>query len=386
MKAFSTLIVLSVSISLLTDCSKSSQQGINPTPIVDTTPLPNTIAKSDTLKVMAYNVLYYGDFCQGSPAQLDNYFQTIIQYTQPDILSCEKVYTFPSTPGAVGNYADEITNNVLNKVFPDQYAYAPPSNNSGAKNMNILFYNKQKLSCVKMQTIVANVTDFNLYKLYYNDANLNITHDTTFLYILVNHTQSGSSSSIRDQQVTQEMTALRNKFLYFPNLINMGDFNTTSSFEPGYISVTDTSNAATAMSDPPYFPDKSLQYPGYWDSSPNTVNSYLTTSTRSSATFPNACGTSGGAKGWYDHIFISPWIVTGTNYIKYIQGSYKTIGNDGNRLGVDINSTSPVMNNAAPASVIDALFQFSNKYPVMIKLAVKANRNAVSPSDPTERN
>ena len=44
------------------------------------------------------------------------------------------------------------------------------------------------------------------------------------------------------------------------------------------------------------------------------------------------------------------------------------------------------MNNAAPASVIDALFQFSNKYPVMIKLAVKANRNAVSPSDPTERN
>jgi hypothetical protein len=116
------------------------------------------------------------------------------------------------------------------------------------------------------------------------------------------------------------------------------------------------------------------------------VAPYLTTSTRSSASIPNTCGTSGGAKSWFDHIFISPWLVTGANYMQYIPNSYQTIGNDGNRLGVDINSTTPATNNSAPSSVINALFQFSNKYPVMLKLLVKANRNRVSPTDPVEKN
>jgi len=55
-------------------------------------------------------------------------------------------------------------------------------------------------------------------------------------------------------------------------------------------------------------------------------------------------------------------------------------------LGVDINSISPVVNTSAPAAVVNALFQFSDKYPVSIKLLVKANRNAYSIADPKERN
>ena len=78
--------------------------------------------------------------------------------------------------------------------------------------------------------------------------------------------------------------------------------------------------------------------------------------------------------------------MNGSNYISYVPNSFQVVGNDGNRLGVDINSTSPVTNNAAPAAIINALFQFSNKYPVMLKLLVKANRNAVSPIDPAEAN
>lgn len=368
-------------------CSKATQNGSTVVSnLIDTSAKPNTVSKLDTISVMAYNVLYYGDYCQGTPSSLDNYFKTIIGFAKPDLLSCEKVYTFLATPGSNGNLADEIVNNVLNTSLPDQYAYATPSNKTGAKNMQIFFYNKRKFTYVKTETIVGNVTDFNMYQLYYNDTNLVVTHDTTFLYVLVNHTQSGSPSTIRDQQVTLEMTTLRNKFLGFPNLINMGDFNTSASVEIGYQSVINPADSSTMMYDPPYYPDKSLQYPGYWDASPQTVASFLTTSTRSSSTIPNTCGTNGGAKGWYDHIFISPWLVKGTNYITYIPGSYKTIGNDGNRIGVDINANFPVTNISTPAPVLDALFQFSNKYPVMLKLVVKANRNGVSPVDPVERN
>jgi hypothetical protein len=294
--------------------------------------------------------------------------------------------SFNPAPGSFGNLADEITNNVLNAAFPNQYAYAQLTNASFSNNMSALFYNKQKIGYVYTKTLLAAITDFDLYKLYYKDVNLAITHDTTFLYVIVNHTQSGSSSTTRDQQVTQVMQQLRSKFKYLPNLINMGDFNTRSSFEGGYQSVVASTDSATMMSDPPYYPDKVVSYPGNWDVTPYAVAQFLTTSTRLSATIPNSCGTSGGAKSWYDHIFISPWLVNGSNYIKYIPNSYQTIGNDGNRMSVDINSSSPSANISAPATVINALFQFSNKYPVSIKILVKANRNANSPIDPAEQN
>lgn len=366
-------------------CSKKSQPVIGSN-TNDTLPLANTIIKSDTLKVMAYNILNYGNGCQGTNTSLDAYFKTIIQYAAPDILSCEKMNSFNPIQGASGNLADELLNNGLNAAFPNNYGYAAPTNVSNGSNMSILFYNKQKLTYVKTQTLVSYITDFDFYKFYYNDVNLPITHDTTFLYFVINHTQSGSSSTTRDAQVSQTMTMLRNKFQYFPNLINMGDFNTSGSYEAGYQSIITSTDSTTVLYDPPYYPDKQLQYPGNWDVTPYIFANYLTTSTRLLATVPNTCGTSGGAKSWFDHIFISPWIVSGANYIQYISGSYQTIGNDGNRLGVDITSTSPSQNNAAPASVINALFQFSNKYPVMLKLLIKANRNAKSPSDPFERN
>ena len=378
-------IILATAI-LLIACSKSPQTSTTQTSNTNTPPLPNTVDKTDTLQIMAYNVLNYGDGCQGPASVLDSFFKTIIQYVQPDLLSCEKMNAFYPVPGSFGNLADEITTNVLNAVFPNRYACAMSTNTAGAGDMSVLFYNQQKLHFVSRRTLVVDITDFNLYKFYYNDPNLPITHDTTFFYVVVNHTQSGSSSRDRDQQVTQEMQALRSEFASFPNLIDMGDFNTRSSLEAGYQAIVTSPDSSTLMSDPPYYPDKALTYPGNWDVTPYLAAPYLTTSTRQSASIPNACGTGGGAKSWYDHIFISSWVVKGSNYIQYLPHSYQTIGNDGNRLGINENSSTPVTNTSAPAAVIDALFQFSNKYPVAIKLLVKANRNAYSLPDPVEQN
>jgi hypothetical protein len=393
MKNAFLVIFLASYIFLSLSCSKSP---INATKTVATTPitvlptappLPNTMAKTDTLQVMAYNVLNYGDGCQGTTTILDGYLKTIVQYVKPDLLSCEKMTAFQVIPTILpNNLADDINNNALNAAFPGRYAYATPTNVSFADKMSVLFYNKQKLTFVKTETLVNNITDFDLYKLYYNDPNISVTHDTTFLYVIVNHTQSGSSSASRDQQVTQEMQNLRNKFAYLPNVINMGDFNTSSSYEQGYQAVVTSTDTATKMSDPPFYPDQNVKYPAQWENNRVAFEPYLTTSTRALITVPNGCGTSGGANSWYDHIFISPWLVSGSNYIKYIPNSYQTIGNDGNRIGVDINSTAPVINTSAPAAVLDALFQFSNKYPVAVKLQVRANRSAYSFVDPVEKN
>jgi hypothetical protein len=390
MKKSKLFTFLSAGMFLVSSCSKSSKTLPVTTPIPSVTvipqPLANTVDKTDTLKVMAYNILSYGGGCQGSTAILNGYLKTIIQYTQPDLFSCEKMTAFPVSSTLPVNLADNITDSVLNAVLPGHYAYATPTNMSNADNMSVLFYNKQKLTFVKTETLLANITDFDLYKLYYNDPNIAITHDTTFLYVLLNHTQSGSSSALRDMQVAQEMQNLRAKFAYFPNLINMGDFNTRNSYEPGYQSLITSTDTTTKLSDPPFYPDQSVKYPAEWQDNARGYASFLTTTTRALTNVPNSCGTAGGAKSWYDHIFISPWLVRGANYMKYISDSYQTVGNDANRLDVDINSATPVINTSAPAAVINALFQFSDKYPITIKLLVKANRNAYSPTDPIERN
>ena len=83
---------------MFTSCSKSPQKVTTTTTSKTDTiipqPLPNTVAKTDTLNVMAYNILSYGDGCQGTTTALNGYFRTIIQYTQPDLLSCEKMNSF----------------------------------------------------------------------------------------------------------------------------------------------------------------------------------------------------------------------------------------------------------------------------------------------------
>jgi hypothetical protein len=382
-----TLFVLCAGLIFGSACSKPAKTNPVVTPVtVMPGPLPNTVDKTDTLNVMAYNVLTYGNGCQGSVDTLNGYLKTIIQYIQPDLFSFEKMAAFDPASAQPGNLAADINNNALNVVSPGKYAYATPTNLSRATDMAVLFYNKQKLTYVKTETLEANVTDFDLYKLYYNDPNLSITHDTTFIYALINHTQSGSSSTIRDIQVSTEMQDLRTKFAYLPNLVNMGDFNTHNSYEQGYQSIIASTDTATKMSDPPFFPDKSVSYPAEWENNTALFGPFLTTTTRALATVPNTCGTGDGAKSWYDHIFISPWLVNGSNYMKYIPNSYKAVGNDGHRMGVDINNPTPVTNTSAPAQVLNALFQFSDKYPITIKLVVKANRNAYSIADPKERN
>jgi hypothetical protein len=389
MKQNFVVIILLTCSAFFVACSKKTGNSPATTPgkpIVIPQPLPNTVDKTDTIKVMAYNVLGYGDGCQGSTAILNGYLQTIIEYTQPDLFSFEKMADFPPSSTAPLNFADNIKTNALDPVFPGKYAYATPTNSASADNMSVLFYNKQKLTYVKTETLLVYLTDFDLYKLYYNDPNLSVTHDTTFIYVIPNHTQSGSASGTRDYQVSQVMSTLRSKFAYFPNLINMGDFNAHSSLEPGYQSIISSSDTATVMSDPPFYPDKSVQYNTQWETNTSGFAAYLTTTTRALATIPNTCGTGGGAKSWYDHIFISPWLANGSNYMKYIPNSYQTIGNDGKRTGVDINSLIPVINTSAPPAVVNALFQFSDKYPITIQLLVKANRNAYSITDPIERN
>lgn len=334
-------------------------------------------AFSDTVRVMTYNVLYYGETpaCQAPHDTLHGYLKTIVGYANPDLLGLVKVSSWPLAPGdrygsAPAGFPDSILRFALEPAYPGRYAYCPVTNLSHGNDMQVLFYNTNKLGYLSVVANYANINDFTTWKFYYRSAGLTAGSDTVFLYITLNHTESGAdagSTSMRASQISRVMGKLDTLFTTQPNYINMGDFNFHKSTEAGYQRLVSSAYGIHSLVDPPFGIDSRYSYPADWDSNPSSYAASLTTSTRL-VNSPNACGTTGGAKSWYDHIFLSAPLVHGTDGIKYIPGSYITLGNDGRRTGRSINDTPA--NISVPSGVLNALFRMSNKYPVMVSLLV----------------
>jgi len=350
------------------------------------------LGQNDTLKVMTYNVLHYGDGCQGSNSYLHARLKIIVGYTNPDVLGLVKVQSIKDSASDPHGYnpvhlEDSMLTFGLNAAYPGKYACCPIGNtNQGFDDdMNLLFYNQNKLGYVST-TLLNNFEEvFSLYKLFYKDPNLSATHDSTFLYIILNHTISGtqpSGSISRDHQDSLNVNQLKSMFSHLPNLITMGDFNTHSSSEAGYYLMTSTTDTSFLFYDPPFKLDNKLSYPISWETA-TAAAPYLNTATRSTS-LPNGCGSANGAKDWYLHILLSGWIANNYDYIKYVPNSYTTIGNDGKRTGISIiDSTTNGKNLSAPPAVLEALYEFSDKYPISVKLAVTYNTSGKGPGDPT---
>jgi len=350
-------------------------------------------AQNDTVKILAYNVLHYGDGCQGSNSFLHHNLKIVAGFANADILGLVKVQSIKlsaSDPNGLSKpgFADSMIVYGLDSAYPGRYANAPLMDFSRAPDgdMDVLFYDQHKFGFVSGYSLCVIQEDFDLYKLYYRDPNLSITHDTTFLYFVLFHTVSGSNASElnqRDQQDTVTINGLKNIFYHFPNLIAMGDFNTRTSTEPGYQFMVNPTDTNFLLIDPPFGIDHKLSYPLDWSSTPGSCTSYLTNATRVSATIPNGCGDNGGDKDWYIHMLTSSWLAHNYDYIKYIPNSFNVIGNDGNRLDISVNDTvSRGKNTSAPDSVLNAEFELSDKYPVTEKFAITYNSTGTGPANP----
>ncbi len=360
--------------------------------------------QNDTLRIMVYNTLDFGPGgCQtpglGQVGSIYHYLREVIQYGNPDIIGLDKMQCIKTSPSDVNGlsspyFPDTVASECLNAVYPGRYSWCPFTDLSRCTggNSSILFYDQNKLGYVSTTVMSSGQEDIDMHKLYYKQW-FGSSPDTTFLYVILCHTISNDNNSIgRDGQDSSVINNLKAMFPHTPNMIYMGDFNTHSSTEPGYEYITQTSDTNFVFDDPPFHPDSYLTYPNVWHSG-NSAQAWFTTTTRQT-TLPNTCGTTGGAKDWYDHILLSPWIVEGIDNLKYVKNSYKTIGNNGNRAGIDANdSPTHGYNTSAPQNVLDAIYNFSDKYPLEVTLAVnpilsvkniQANPGSIKVNNPAE--
>ena len=123
---------------------------------------------------------------------------------------------------------------------------------------------------------------------------------------------------------------------------------------------------------------ESINTPGNWNNSSSFANVH-TQSTRTSASYD--CGSSGGSDDRFDQILVSSNVLTGNDNVRYVNGSYDALGNDGNHFNTNLLA-APV-NTQYPDSVVKALYYMSDHLPVVLRAVITfptSNGLALNPS------
>lgn len=305
------------------------------------------------LKVMQYNLLYYGntssncDDVNNNVTTKNSHMSTIIGAVLPDILTVNEIAPYTA-------YADGLKNNALNTNGRAYYARANVSGNYPIANM--LYYDSRKLVLFDQTAIATNLRPVDVYKLYYKSPDMTTTGDTIFLYCIVAHLKAGSDPSNeteRADMTADVMTYIANNNLT-GNIMLMGDFNVYSSNEEAYQNVINPANPTFKFNDP-------ISKPGPWSGN-SSYSDYHTQSTHSSS---NNCAVGGGMDDRFDFILISDAIKNGTQGITYQSDSYVAFGQDGNHFNGSVNDGS---NAVVSGAIADALYNMSDHLPVVLTL------------------
>lgn len=316
----------------------------------------------DTLRVMTYNLLYYGEitsFCTSSNNDIndkDIFFETIAKHVQPDLLLVNEM-------GASIVYADRIIENVLNTDGVNRYKRAPIQNNSFSDIVNGVFYDRNKLVLLDQDKITQATNGSNIVRaidvctFYYKDPLLEEVGDTTYLYLVGMHLKAGGTSSDQDARDIAAESIMEYLEDNYPagNYILAGDLNIGGSSEGAFQNFTSNAYGDFRFYDP--------LISGGWSSS----SSFAYAHTQSTHTSSD-CHSGGGLDDRFDLILLSGQIMEDTGNVEYIEDSYVNVGNDGNHYNQNLLQGS---NNSVPSGVLGALYEMSDHLPVRLDIRVK---------------
>lgn len=351
--------------------------------------LSATLAKAqDTITVMQYNLLYYGNYSSGyascfetnNNTQLkDECIRTIVNYVKPDILTVNEF-------GASDALQNDFLRHNLNINGADYWQTDNRINYAGSNIINHIFYDSRKMGLRRHVALRTNPRDTDVYELYMNTPSL-AAGDTIKLICIVAHLKAGMGYESSRRACLQIAMDYVNQHYPTDNVLIMGDFNMYSSAESGYRLLTQTYSPENIR-----FVDP-LGYVGgvgAW----NENSQFAPFHTQSTLSWSdNDCHSGGGLDDRFDFILMADEIAFGYNRVRYVSNSYKAVGNDGQHFNQGLDQHG---NNSVPPAVLNALVDGSDHLPVTMKLAVNAhldvNENAtnclqatVAPNPASER-
>ncbi len=307
-----------------------------------------------SLKVMSYNLLNYGNNwgdCTDSNNDYHSktsYIHTIVNYVQPDIFAVVEM-------GTNSYYSQYLLDNALNTNGVTKWKKGNPPNNSGAYTVNQIYYDSQRLQLLGSYGIETNYRDINIYRFKIID---DVNGNEYPLNCIVGHLKAGQDYAAERKT---EILKLLNHSVFHSldgNILFMGDFNFYSSNEAGYVQLLNYSDVNLRFYDP-------VNKPGSWHN-----NSYFKNFDTQSTHMEGDCAAGGGMDDRFDFILTSAKILSGAQHIRYLPGSYTTIGQDGNHFNQAINQGG---NTSVPSNVLNALYHNSDHLPVSLRLEYGEN-------------
>jgi len=300
-------------------------------------------ARTDTIRVMQYNLLNYGA-SHNTVDYKDPRLSTILAHALPDIFGANEI-------SGSGSYVQHIADSVLGPGWE----HAQVANAGRQSLVNMLYWKSGKFALQRQTPISHIVRDISAYRLYYRDPDLAQTHDTIFLTVIVVHLKAGNTLQDRDERASETMTVASyiNSLGKADNYIVMGDMNLYTSTEQAYVNLVNGPYAVARFYDP-------LDRPGNWSGNAAFADIH-TQSTRRSALSDG--GASGGMDDRFDFILVSGTIIQHAAGVRYLENSYHALGQDGQRMNQSVNASNPP-NAAAPAQVVQSLYEMSDHLPV----------------------
>ena len=316
----------------------------------------------ETLKIMQYNLLNYGnftDYCTVSNNNVESkttWLKTIIDYYLPDIFTVNEISNNTT-------YHTKILNEVMNTSGRTWYQKAATTNYAGSDIVNMLYFDSRKVSLESQYVISTSVRDINVYKLFGKSAGDASSSGNNYFYCIVAHLKAGTTANdatLRGQMAEEVMQYLEQHQITEPCLF-MGDLNLQNSSETAWNFLTNHTSSAYNFTDP-------INEAGNWHANA----SFASVHTQSTHLTSNGCPAPGGFDDRFDFILINNALQNEESTVKYFADSYKIPGQDGLRFN---KSLIDPPNASVPPAILDALYNMSDHLPVMVNLKIDQPQN-----------
>lgn len=328
-----------------------------------------SILGQTNIKSMFYNVLNYD--ANTESRSRTPHLKKILEATLPDLfMICEL------KSESASNYLFENAILPVNAKF--KKADFKNSKSPATGLLQMVYYNSDKLTLKSSNVIPTRVRDINHYTFTINTENTENT-EVTKIEVFVTHLKASRGEDNRVKRLESIEYLLRELEEMSPDsfVLFAGDFNFYTSNEEGFLKITNSNNKIKIV-DPinrlcPTFPDDTINYFNeyrsfsqyFWN---NTNFSDVHSQSTRSTTLNDGAG--GGMDDRFDFILMSESLKTNSK-LYYKNGSYKTIGNNGNCYNFSVNNTN--CSGSFSKDLRNALYAFSDHLPVVLELETPKN-------------